>query len=407
VSQLAKLVAILYVFAGSLAVLCWSAGDAGIGTPYLDPVSKIHAEEEGLYGSASWTSHRASPLIWFQSAWAKFSGPGVWALRLPSLLAGAGTVALVFAWLLFEADELFGALAGAVLLLSSHVFFTLSRIGVPDALLTFWITAAMFTLSRRPRWAWWIAPVAIVPWVMYLWPFGSPALGLYLHRIVLLDPPLLVAALVALAARRMHRPEPRPSGSGQARTRLLLVWPLIVLTCSFFIQDRNAANLLPAVPAMAILAARAIPASRATCALGLAVAVFAGKLLAQSQPWGIPWDPEFVNPSHAALARYAALNRGNDLIVIEPDDQFYSATLGLPRVSYVYTENPPGVLRKWGLAPITVPNEDSLGSLMREHPEADLFLPSTLLLRDQSVHQTFPMRGARAFLLSRKMIHRP
>jgi 4-amino-4-deoxy-L-arabinose transferase-like glycosyltransferase len=394
VSQLAKLVAILYVFAGSLAVLCWSAGDAGIGTPYVDPVSKIHAEEEGLYGSAVFERavHRpASVLIWLQAAWAKASGPGVWALRMPSLLAGAGTAAIVFAWLLFEIDDLFAALVGAVLILSSHLFFSLSRIGIPDALLTFWITAVMFIMSRRPRWSGWLAAGAAVPWILYNWPAGwsTPAT---LLRFILLDPLLVVAALLALVWKRR---------------RVLTIWILVAFAGALLFQHRGVASLLPALPALAILAAGTVPIQRAKWVLGLAVAVFVGKVWAQAQPWGIPWEPEFVNPSHAALARYAALHRGNELFVIEPDDQFDSASLGLPRVSYVYTGNPPAVLRKWGVDAIAAPNDDSLAQLMREHPEADLFVPSFLLLRDQGVHQTFPMRGARAFLLSRKMIHRP
>ena len=56
---------------------------------------------------------------------------------------------------------------------------------------------------------------------------------------------------------------------------------------------------------------------------------------------------------------------------------------------------------------ILAPTEDSVAALIREHPDADFFLPGAWVLRDQGVHQTWPMRGARAFLLARKMIHRP
>jgi hypothetical protein len=207
-------------------------------------------------------------------------------------------------------------------------------------------------------------------------------------------------------------------------------------------RSRSATYLLPAYPALAILAAGVVPARLAKWALGFAVAVFVGKLFAPAQPWGIPWDPEAVNPSDAALTRYAALHRGNELLVIEPDDQFYSACLGLPQVHYVYLDSGPprhtaldlpylGILitaqefarlselrpeyerrlREWGLdsgdpiaTTILAPTEDSLGAMIREHPESDIFLPGSFVLRDQGVHQTWPMRGTRAFLLSRKKI---
>ena len=65
-------------------------------------------------------------------------------------MAGAATVTLVFVWL-SAAMPIETALAGACLLLSSHLFFVLSRVGIMDALLTFWITAAMYALARDPR----------------------------------------------------------------------------------------------------------------------------------------------------------------------------------------------------------------------------------------------------------------
>ena len=514
--------ALLYVFAGSLALLSWSAGEAGIAAAYVDPVAKIQAQDEGTYGSTSlemaahgnWLTPRLlgrysyykPPLLyWLQAAWAKFAGPGVWALRLPSLVAGAGAAALVFAWLLFESGDLASALLGAVLMLSNHLFFTLSRLGITDALLLFWITLAMFALSRSPRldsaaalWTFGAATGAAVmtkgiaglfpllalglfsilsrerpawlrlfqaaaisvafaaPWFLYqlavhprwfwadyvlteLLPYGIGAMaqttqesqiGFYAKRLALLDAPLLAAALLSLVWKR---------------PRLVLAWIAIVLAAALVFRYRNISYLLPAYPALAILAAGAIPVRYSKWALAAAVALFGVKLLQPAQPWGIPWDPEFVNPSDAALTRYAALYRGNDLIVMEPDDQFYSACLGLPHVRYAYVDTRPprpapldlhylGILitapefarlpelrpeferrlREMGLnsgdpiaTTILAPTEDSMGALIRGHPDADFFLPGEWVLRDQGVHQTWPMRGARAFLLARKMIHRP
>ena len=461
-SQLAKLVAVLYVFAGSLALLCWSAGDSVVATPFVDPVSKVQAHQEAVNGASSfemaahggWLTPRLlgrftlahPPLLnWLQAACARLAGPNVWALRLPPLFAGAGTAALVFAWLLFELDDLAVALVGAVLILSSHLFFTLSRLGLPDALLTFWITLAIFALARRPRldsplslWtfavatgaalmtsgaagvlpllalalfcaisqarpAWSrmlqaaaIALVIAAPWHVYQFAshgplfrttYGVPELinaaaphapsqesrlWFLARRLALLDPLLLLAALLALLWKR---------------PRLLLAWILATLATLGY-QHSHAENLLPLLPALAILAAGAVPVTRARWAVGLAAAIFVAKLLMPAQPWGIPWDPEVIDPSDAALARYSALHRGNNLSIVDPDDHTYAASLLLPNVNFVYPDA-------------------SLAGFLRDHPDQDFFVPTAWMLRDQSVHQVLPMRGARAFLLARKMIHRP
>jgi 4-amino-4-deoxy-L-arabinose transferase-like glycosyltransferase len=462
VSQLAKLVAVLYVFAGSLALLCWSAGDAPIATPYVDPVAKIQAHQEAVNGASSlemaargsWLNPRLlrrptfahPPLLnWLQAVGAKLFGPDVWALRVPSLIAGAGTSALVFAWLLFQLDDLAVALVGAVLILSSHLFFILSRLGLPDALLTFWITLAMFALARRPRldspFALWtfgvatgaalltsgspgalplfmlaafcaispehparlrllqvlaLALIIAVPWHIYQLAthgqlfrstYGAAELinsaaphalspesrfWFYPKRMLLLDAPLLLAAVIALLWKR---------------PRLLLAWILTTLVALAF-QPAHVENLLLLLPALAILAALIVPVKLAKAAAGLATVLFIAKLLMPAQPWGIPLDPEAIDPSDAALARYSALHRGNLLYVVDPDDHLYAAALLIPNVNFAYPDA-------------------SLADFLRDHPGQDFFVPSEWMLRDQSVHQVLPMRGTRAFLLARKMIHRP
>ena len=62
------------------------------------------------------------------------------------------------------------------------------------------------------------------------------------------------------------------------------------------------------------------------------------KAVAPHQIWGIPFQAESVNPTDAALDSYASLHRGNDLVLVEPDDQFYSADLRLTQVRYLYID---------------------------------------------------------------------
>ncbi len=485
-----RLAAIFGVFAGSLMVLSWNAGVLGIATGYVDPLAKVHAQDESYYGSISlgmimhgdWLTPRflgrysitKAPLLnWLQVGGLAIVRNHRLAFRLPSLLAGAGTIALVFWWLLSEGATPAAALAGALLLLSSHLFFVLSRIGLTDALLTFEITLAMFALARdprlasraalwtfgcasgaalmtkgiagffplltltvlcaissdRPSWRRFALAAAITaaiaaPWHLYelarhtrwFWAeyvmtemftrsIGSPSqttqesqAGYYLKRLIALDPFLLTFAVVSLVWKRPRVP---------------LAWIVVVVAAALSFEYRNTSYLLPVFPALAVLAAGAIPKRWALWAVALAGVLFAGKVLAPARSWGIPFAAESAIPSEAALDQYAALDRGNDLIVIEPDDEFYSADLNLPHVRYVYIDpstqhrrNPLdfwylGVLitaadfsrlpelrpqfeqrlRGWGLdsgvpiaTTILAANENEVAALIEEHPEADFFV---------------------------------
>lgn len=538
ISPVRRRAAISGVFFVSLAVLGWNAESPGISTAYVDPVAKIQAQDEALYGSISlemaktgdWLTPRfldryalfKPPLLyWLEASTVKILGrrtPGsiAMAFRLPSILAGAATVTLVFAWLMAENASLAAAAAGAILLLSSHLFFVLSRIGLTDALLTFETALAMFALARdprlasraglwtfgiasgaailtkgiaglfsllalgvfcvisreRPAWRRLVAAVAIsaavaLPWHLYqlvrhtrwFWAeyvltevvtnsVGSPAqstdesqIGYYLKRLVLLDAPLLAAALVALTRRR---------------PRVLLAWIAVVLAAALSFEYRNTSYLLPVFPAMALLVGGTIPRDRAKWALALAVALFAAKVLAPAQTWGIPFKPESVIAVQPVLDRYAALKRGNELIVGHPDDGFYSACLDLPRVRYVYLDPSTerrhyaldfeylGVLmtasdfarlpelrpefdqrlRDWGLRPsldvegdpvgtvILAPTVEQIQALVRDHPGSDLLLPVEWAAQDAGVHEVLPVEvppqsGSWEILLSREVVHRP
>jgi hypothetical protein len=101
-------------------------------------------------------------------------------------------------------------------------------------------------------------------------------------------------------------------------------------------QYRNASYLAPLYPALAIASATAIPKRYGPLCAALAALLLCVKVALPHQPFGIPFSAESVNLSHAALDSYAALHRPHELIIIEPDDQFYSALLDLPRVRYVW-----------------------------------------------------------------------
>ena len=519
---------IVAVFLGSLVLLAWRASAPDIASAFVDPVARIQDQDEALYGSISLHMAEAGdwatpmflgrfelvkpPLLyWLEAAGMKLAGRGRAAMRAPSILAGAATVALVFAWLAGEGAGWAAAVTGALLLLSSHLFFILSRVGLTDALLTLWTALAMFALARdpalaspaalwtfglasgaaimtkgiaglfpllalavfcvisrrRPGWrrlleAVAIAALAAAPWHLYAWwrhtrwfvaqyvmgeivtnSLSAPTqstqethLAYYWTRLRLLDAPLALAGLVALALTLKR-----------TTTRVLLAWIAVVVAAAMAFDYRNTSYLLPIFPALAILVGGALTKKLAPWVLCATVLLFAVKIAEPAETWGLPFTQEAPMPSASVLERYAALDRGNDLILGNPNDEFYSACLDLPHVRYLYVDPnhpaepaPPsgslnfdslGVtvsassfarsgelwpqfaqrLRDWGLphsdsiATVIVANNlDQVETLLRSHPQADFYLPADWAAHDGGVHGIADTVDGRELLLSREKI---
>lgn len=400
--------ATILVFVASLTILGWNAGAPGIATAYVDPIGEIQAQDEALYGASSLEMSRAGGdwltprflgryalykppvLYWLSAISAKAGAPPAWAFRIPSLLAGAATTTLIFAWLRMSMP-LSSAFTGVILLLSSHFFFVMSRTGLTDALLTFEIVVAIYALARDPRLEsgsyaalfgcasgaaimtkstaglfplliltaffaisrdrpsiprllrvvaitaavalpWHLWQLAVHPrwfWNEYIlteqlsWGLGATIqstqeshAGYYLKRLLLLDPVLAIAVIALLRAKSRFK-----------SIRLPLVWiAIILLGCAAF-QYRNTSYLLPVYPALALIAANAFPKRFSTLGLAAVILLFVAKAFVPDQPWGIPFEAESINPAQTALDAYASLRRGNDLILVEPDDQLYAADL--------------------------------------------------------------------------------
>jgi 4-amino-4-deoxy-L-arabinose transferase len=160
--------AVAAVFFVSLVVLGATAARPGVATSYVDPVSRIQAQDEAVYGATSlgmaahgdfltprflgrYALYKPPLFYWLSAICIKILGPIPFALRSPSLLAGAATIALLFVWILRITASTASALAGALLLLSSHMFFVLSRTGLMDAVLTLETALAMFALAIDPK----------------------------------------------------------------------------------------------------------------------------------------------------------------------------------------------------------------------------------------------------------------
>ena len=511
------------VFCASLVVLGWKAGAPGLATSYVDPLAKIQAQDEAYYGAISidmaehghWLTPRfldryaltKPPLLyWFQAPLLKVTATTAGALRLPPIIAGAATVTLGYWWVVAETGVPMGGLAAAVLLLSSHLFFVVSRTGLTDALLTFFTAVAMLVLARDPKlesaaWLWtfglasgaailtkglaglfallalglfWliskekprlarltqavaISAAVALPWHVYelarhtrwFWAeyvvseivtnsVGSPSqttqdsqIGYYAKRLWLLDAPLLLTAITAIVWRR---------------PRAVLAWLIVVMAAALSFEYRNTTYLAPALPGMAVLAGLAIPRRWAAAALTGAILLFGGKIVAATKPWGLPYGAQSEIPSEPTLDRYAAMKRGNELIVADPDDQFYAACINLPKIRYLYLDQGLehrhfaldfeylGVtmsaadfdrlstvkpeferrLQEWGLtngdpiaSVILAPNLDVIRALVRNHPQLDFYLPVGWASADAGAHQVLDTGNGHEFLLARKVIQRP
>jgi len=151
----------------SFAYLAHGVERTGIASALANAVDGIHAQDESIYANAAlrtaaqgnWLTpivmgrfyfHKPPLLYVFTGFSLKALGPSLFALRLPSLLAGSLTAALLFFWCA-GARGLWAGLTAVLLLLSNSVWVTFARLCYTDTLLAFFTVAAMFAVARDPR----------------------------------------------------------------------------------------------------------------------------------------------------------------------------------------------------------------------------------------------------------------
>jgi hypothetical protein len=268
----------------------------------------------------------------------------------------------------------------------------------------------------------------------------------YARGLWLTDPVLCVLAVAALpgfvAAVRARRPD----------ALLLLSW-IAVAACSLVaFRYRNLPYLLCLVAPLCVLAASFMPLRRAGPVIVLLAGIFIIRAAFPSRPWGLPFGAA-QQPSAAALREYSDRNRANELIVVDPDDDFYSATLPLARVRYCFVDpghlaereaphyawlgiivtpdqfadparwNPVfrSRLREWGLdsiepvgTAILADSDPAVVAMVRDHPDSDFFLPARFQHSAQArfqARQIVPAESGRFFLLAQGrpgvIYHRP
>lgn len=303
----------------------------------------------------------------------------------------------------------------------------------------------LYQSAVHPRWFW----AEYIHGEIFIFGLDSPYQsspeshhGFYLRRLMLTDPLLSLLALAALPAaiaawRSAASPLPR----------LLLCWIAVVAVALLVFQYRNASYVSLLIPALALLAVAYSPlfsgrrAPFAAAALGL---VFLAKAALPNQSWGLDFQTGITVPSATALNAYARMQRPNELVVVSPDDAFYSAVLPLPRVRYCFidpSDRTPAYgldfrhlginvsasqfvdldrwrplfhrrLREWNLnsdepvaTVIVVRSLTELSGLIAASPRRDFLLPASLQAELQitslTSHRPLPASSAHVLLLSR------
>jgi len=337
--------------------------------------------------------------------------------------------------------------------------------------------ALVIRAEQRPRWTrivlaglWTIAFAA--PWHIYellmhrrwFWAdyVGTQLLGygthppfqltsefplvFYAKRLFLTDPVLVILAVIALpaliaAARRRDTVMPV----------LLSVWLAIVVLALCGFQARgNFRWVLLLLPPLALLGScfgPPVTEQRRKWLVALLCIAFAVKSIARSQPWGLPFGAAESMTALSALRAYSDQGRANPLVLVEADDELYSAVLPLPKIHYVWIDPTGGVqrlaphyvdlgitvtaaefddlaplkpqfrarLREWGVdsdepiaTSVVADSEADIPKIVAAHPEADYYLPARFLASfDAAKFDVVRTSDAHLFLLSHEKPDRP
>src|SRR5438270_4976987 len=155
------------VFVFALACLLPRVARVGMAGDYVDPISKITAQDEALYAHSAivmsrpqgdWLSphfmgrlalYKPPMLIWAAALSARVFGVDRFTLRLPIAMFAALAVGLIFLWGA-EAAGIQAGICAALLLLSNHLFHTLSTLCMTDGLLVAFTIGAAYCLYSDP-----------------------------------------------------------------------------------------------------------------------------------------------------------------------------------------------------------------------------------------------------------------
>ncbi len=236
------------VFLLALAGLSFKIRDAGVASGFTDPLGKIGAQDEALYGSEAiamatgggwltqtflhrWELSKPPLLMWLTALAFKIAGITRIALRAPTLLCGALVIALLCSFVARERGTLSG-LAAALLMAGNPLLFTLARHGLTDIVVTAATTAAVMVFLRDTALARW-STVAGFGLAVAAAILAKSLMGLLLW---------LVVGLASVFLRRENRPSPaRLAAVGGIAIVLAAPWFCYQLTLhrEFFLAEMH------------------------------------------------------------------------------------------------------------------------------------------------------------------------
>jgi 4-amino-4-deoxy-L-arabinose transferase-like glycosyltransferase len=398
------------------------AAGAWLVSGYLDPVSLFPAQDEATYSRivlemverGNWLMptfldriafFKPPLLYWLSGLSVEAFGISAYALRLPSVLAAAGTCAVAFRWVA-RSRGIVPGLVTAILLASNYYWVALGSLNVTDGLLVFLSLCALYAVGSDPELSGKTLAVTSValgaavmtksiaaiptivvlaaylglirlrsgerraglgrvvvlvtgpfilasPWFVWALAFhlrwfwkehiltevlGRNAAGaslgtplenavFYFQRLAWPDPILAVAGVAALIWVIVGRRNGQPT--------LVLLWMGLTAAAVlvFGYHYRGANYLLPIITGLALLTGLALPALRMRWGVVLVCVLLAAEAWKVSRDARIVWRGTNI-PAAPALVSYCEERRNHLLMVIETDDEFFSASQPLARVSY-------------------------------------------------------------------------
>jgi hypothetical protein len=317
---------------------------------------------------------------------------------------------------------------------------------IREVILALFVVAApwhIYQLLVHPRW-FWADYVQLELLGIGLRPdqnsvFNRPSL-FYAQRLIQMDPVIALLPFLGLAgAWRAVRL--RQEGS----QLLTVLWVVVTILALFAFQAKNLPYIVLLLPTLCAFGALNGPRflDRWPAATIAALAILcAAKVFAAGQPWSLrPASPALEGAK--AMRAYYNFHREADLIAVDPDDEFYSATLPLPHVRYVFLD-PSGAVQRavpyyvplgitltaeqfialpvflpqfidrlhaWGLnsaepvgSAVTVRQPSDLVAIVRARPGSDFYVPSDWGVRLDEIattHEPVQYSASRVFLLSR------
>ena len=267
--------------------------------------------------------------------------------------------------------------------------------------------------------------------------FNRPS-WFYAQRLIQMDP--VMAALPFLGLARVW-PVVR---SREAGPRFLsVVWVIVTILALIAFQAKNLPYivlLLPALSTFGILNGPGFLDRRPVRTAAVLAILCASKLFAGGQPWSLrPSSPPLEDAE--AMHAYYRFHREAELIVVQAADEFYSATLPLPGIRYVFLD-PTGAVQRavpyyvplgitltaqqfialpalfprflkslctWGLhsgepigSVVTVAQPADLVAIIRAGPGSDFYVPAAWITGTMiaPTHELVPYSPSRVFLLS-------